>query len=831
MKKNNFFKGITLSFGSLILSSCIDFSTVAIPSAVEIKTDATYQVGFGDVASLMSSFTESFSMSGMLESMSESMGESIQLFDYNAGDDVLSYFIHMPLYELPFDASTYISNMNLDSILGDSSSGLSIDQTISLPASTFNMDNVEVKTGTSGSGETSTEINLTVNLTSTPSTSKVDFSNLSSMGVKKFSFKKAVITLYATLPEGWNPASNISATVTSMSMGQGDTTENKNASKPDDGNPYIFYEQYYWTATDVEPENATFSPQGSLKFTIASGTTINSENPIVIKTSVEIEKLSSVTIDTSNFGYSMEENTTELPSTLLDYVSSITFGQDSTHYKHTSSNDYGTTAGEGRGIKCNVKNTLGTIPITITSKALNLGIESSITENTEATETSWVQYNELSFKEDELKSRKVSSVTTDETTTYYMDLTINMGNYNETDDCYELTLSNLEMGKDYTISLSDVSFVFDWDTMTMNTSSLSQEGSFDMSSFSFGTMLSSTGILSSDDIKNIEFSSMPLYFYMQKPSSESSGGVAALMDDLSFTGKMYIDWANDSSSGQEYIIGNKDNDETITLVKTLTWPTDTSATLTADDIKPYIASGAYSFGGPEKGDFAKVANKYPDTTTMNYSLTPSSSNGASSIVVHSYMLESSGEESSSSDTTISLDIAAIISFNLNIGENGISLDLSSLTSSDSEESSESSTTDLLGRSSVSDYADYATYADAIKSVGVKYQLTNFIMQGTSSLIFTMDDTHSTLDNSSDYSKVVIPVPLKTKEPGSFSITGNDISLIMTHYFNPDISFGLSKGTMYLSRSAILGETSMEVPISLVIDMDGTKSITVWKKSE
>ena len=128
MKKN--FR-ILLALSSVVcLVSCGGLTNPQIPQSVSIATDAQFKANMGTASYDLS---EKFGSDALLKKMQDALGSQVGIYDYNEGNDVLTYMIRYPIYEVPIDIQSYLQNLNLDEILKSSDMGLNFTQEVSIP--------------------------------------------------------------------------------------------------------------------------------------------------------------------------------------------------------------------------------------------------------------------------------------------------------------------------------------------------------------------------------------------------------------------------------------------------------------------------------------------------------------------------------------------------------------------------------------------------------------------------------------------------------------------------------------------------------------------------
>lgn len=122
---------ILLALSSVVcLVSCGGLTNPQIPQSVSIATDAQFKANMGTASYDLS---KNFGSDALLKKMQEALGSQVGIYDYNEGNDVLTYMIRYPVYEVPIDIQSYLQNLNLDEILKSSDMGLNFTQEVSIP--------------------------------------------------------------------------------------------------------------------------------------------------------------------------------------------------------------------------------------------------------------------------------------------------------------------------------------------------------------------------------------------------------------------------------------------------------------------------------------------------------------------------------------------------------------------------------------------------------------------------------------------------------------------------------------------------------------------------
>ena len=122
---------ILLALSSVVcLVSCGELTNPQIPQSVSIATDAQFKANMGTASYDLS---DKFGSDALLKKMQDALGSQVGIYDYNEGNNVLTYMIRYPIYEVPIDIQSYLQNLNLDEILKSSDMGLNFTQEVSIP--------------------------------------------------------------------------------------------------------------------------------------------------------------------------------------------------------------------------------------------------------------------------------------------------------------------------------------------------------------------------------------------------------------------------------------------------------------------------------------------------------------------------------------------------------------------------------------------------------------------------------------------------------------------------------------------------------------------------
>lgn len=582
---------------------------------------------------------------------------------------------------------------------------------------------------------------------------------------------------------------------------------------------------------------------GSVDFEIFGATIDLRSGDLEIGYEASITKLNSVVIDLNSDKYSVikeklnyslptdgSKGSVKLPSEMLNYVKSIGFGElaaDGNHYKHKEDGTLSTEVSEGFGIKARFVNTLplqSDINLTLSSAVFNLtganAIAISIPGNTGDTykEETWKAWPSVDFS------------ALDKTVDHYVDMSLTAAFEND-----ELKLKDVVMGTSYKIGFELESMLYDFDSVVLNISDLAYSGEQSLEGFDLNTMLGEMGI-SEGDIKKLGITSLPVYFYAQRPADDKSA-LGNLLGGIGISGDVSIsyDTTTTSADGIEttetktvnLLEDANGNVKPIHTVKAVKWPASGS---TIDASKcTFTKDGNYSFSFTDanEGGLAQIISSFPSNLKFTYSIGLTNNGGASEITVYSSMIPkvdvSEGSVTTTeSATSLKIDMAAILPLSIKIGSD-ISLDIMEL--ADSEWSTTNAQKDLLNRDDASTYKEYEDYIDSLESFTMSYRMN--VEEFISGIELGLNIT----DEASGLSKNVPVIGSGQKE---MVIKGEEIKRILTTYpFHPSVKLELPANTITIKRSAFIkSDDAAETPkigvnVGLKIKMDGDTPITVW----
>ncbi len=622
---------------------------------------------------------------------------------------------------------------------------------------------------------------------------------------------ESVVTIDASSIDGWT---GITADISEFSV----TGAGLNLTKSDldvGGNTGLLSKKLDFGGKTLTPNGSDLSVSGKTKVTIEDGAVINfgangnSNQSVTVSIVGGISKLASVNIDFTKIGGIPTESnpmelSEEIPAELKKYVTGLDFGyeSDGKYYKRNTEGDPTSEESEGFGLRAKYVNTLpagNNLAISVQSTLFSLDDELTIAGGTSSkTKTECLEHPTVDFSSASKIDFKVSLPNTQ-------------------------ILTNLEMGKSYTISLSDVEFVCDWDRISVNLSSMDAiDLDLDLSSLDIQQMLSSADLpdFVKDFVNSIEFEELPVYFYAQKPDDNSA--LKKVVEGLNINGTVALSYDDkDSNPHNEDLLNNG----SLNFVDPVAWPSgDVTKIKSSDPIASVLNTDSASFNK----DLADIINHKPSNLKVTGNI---SFAGGSSQDVYASTI---AELSSSEPAKIALDVAVVLPLKLKQTKPVI-FEPMKLAYDDWE----TNNMDLLMRENASTYEEYAQYADLIKYVRITSKSMNNVIPNIE-ISADIQDAESGIN--------------KTFAIGSgtstLDFTGEEIRKVMTSYpFHPDIEVTVGRpltdeeeltGTglyaspimLSVSRKAFNSDQkALGADVTLSVTMNGDSSITVWGGKE
>lgn len=775
MKKNSLFKGGKYIFSGVFIfclsvsfCACSLYSNMEVPEKVSVKTDAKFSVAIGE---------KSVDMNDIFgDSLQESISdEKLEVFKYvpDKNDDTLQYLLHSNIYNFDLDIGEMIGNLNMDDMLSGEE-GIKTNEKIKIPEvkspEPMGWDDNPVK-------GTASPINDSKKWKINTSISFDDVKYIKTAIVKN----NASIEIKVAKPAG---TTGVTLELESLTISGAGLNFTKDEFKDVTDSNYLLFKRLSFAELGEGKRTLDFSKgdikiNGIINVKIAAGAKCSG---LSTKIEVDMKEIEKATADFSDL-VKFKNSDSKFPENMLKCVGNVTFGEDGTHYKHEAEGKTTEIKSEGVGIKCEIVNSLpegNDIDITIISQAFNItevdskdwkihsqGNENPKTEN-------WCVFDPIDFS-DKTKFDPKNPPS--------MDFEIKLSDNQE--------LKNLEFGKEYSFSIENPEFVFDWDSAEVKLGALSEEihDENDLSSFSKETLFGDLDGEIGEFIKeNIEFGDdIKAYFYAQKPDSNSGLDIG----EIKLNGTVKMIYTLDGEPRDDDILK-----EGFGLSAPIKWKSNEKKEFTTDLKKTdFIA----------EYDMAKILKSGVENQKLKYDLKIS---GDSETTVYKLALDNLEEGAS---TSISIDAAIVFPLELKI-KKGAKLDV--LKSADFDEDKK----DLFGRESGSneDYADYLDY------ISFKYNLKNNVIKGFDFKI-EIDDRH-TGSEGQEYSGIY---EIVDKDEIKFSTS--DAKKILSKLFMPKIylKFDEEKDTdITISRSGLAGENSFSFSPVVAIKLNGDSPICI-----
>lgn len=568
----------------------------------------------------------------------------------------------------------------------------------------------------------------------------------------------------------------------------------------------------------VDLSGKTITPSVSNKINVSGNIQISLDGvdigyddlPESINTSIKLDvsQFSSVTVDATKVipGGKIEASS-DLPEEVVSYVKSVEFS------KNRTIADGATEDANGFGLKFKYTNTFDSdIPLSINVSPFGYEPSGATLAKRHSDET-------IDLTKDLTWTVKPSD--------NKLEYSVGIG-----DSSGDLVLSNVKLGQDYTLALSDVEFYADWNSVVINKSAISAfsteglKGDFDMSEFNLEKFKEENEALK-DIIDNVEFKEMPMFIYASVPEGGENSLVSKFLSG-GFEGKIYLEEEGSKAynliSGVDGVnVGDIESSAVPVVNEKINWPASDVRLKPSDAIvsnnltlKPLgEAHTGYSIGTDASklltGDYKKLV----------YDVNLKAADG-DEITIYSYELKepASGEEKKNGK--ISLEAAIRLPFTFHVKDGGISYDIKNLMGGDDAENTEPK--DMFGRESASSMEEVAKYSDAIESIGISYKLTNKILPsftGTVKFVAFEGTDH-------EIRKELGFTDGASREIG---FSGSEVKTILTNYpFDPKITLEIPAGDYSISRSSLDIPNPISCDMSVKIKMSG-ESVTVFNMEE
>ena len=775
---------------SLLFFSCGDFSGLAIPESVSIKSGAQYS---GALGQKYFDLTEKLGTQ-MLDEVSQKAKADVYKYVPDPSDASLKYLLHKKLYDVPLNVGEYVDSMNFDSSLN---ADMDFEATITLP--TVSMSQSLPISGDPGSVPI-TLPNLLANVT-------LD------QAIKSAKIKKGSVIVRAT---GSGASFDISAfSLTGVAKDAAGTQAYAASDFAAGGGTGT-----YLIDKKLDLANAYITIPASQ---VAVGGTLAKDDPSetisgtgTLTFSIVVEELSEVVIDMTQYGgfemNSTSANKTKVSADMVKYVKTMDFGQqpatpDGYYYKSDADGIITAAKGKGKGVKFNVVNSFpagNDIAVEIKSSTFGIDSTDGMYVNGENASASDVKIpakgnqskNAISFAE-------FSPIDVTDTTKFgtasspaYINFSVKLSN--------SQTFSNLVMGATYKIAISDSEVLMDWDKVGLKLDSLDPvNGNTDLSDFSIDEMLKE---IDNPEMKklinNSELVSLPVYFLVQKPV----GALADLVSGITFNGKIYLTYTE--ASEPEYIVGSSGAAASLSLCEPMLWPS-----LDKVVTKKFVTEGPdFSF----YKDIAYLLNERATNLKVNYNISVS---GGAVVDLYKARLDSM----SSSDTCdIAVEMAAVLPLHFKT-KNSTTMDLYGLANMDVDDKD-----DLLDRSDVSKTEEYEKIAKSISYFRINYNLINNALGNVAATI-EIDDSHSGEAGAAQYSgiKKTVQVTVGNASDDVVDFSPEEIKSVLTHFFKPKMTMTVAGGQeLKVWRHAVESPTALGISPVITLKLDENSPIDI-----
>ena len=662
---------------------------------------------------------------------------------------------------------------------------------------------------------------------------------------KQIEFDNATVNVRSGNLSGWSGVSINFASADDLKFTGPGLVSGSITSTSSSSSGYLINKTYTAAAT-IRPQAGSVSvyakPTLSLSnATIDFGEDGNSNQSINASVSFSLNTIKEANVDLRELGIQTIQLPTdgssgsiELPDELLKFVNKISFTNNKTD-EHGNSTS---TPRKGFGLKCKVTNTLPAgNDITFNMQILTSGgsgYERSVTipAGSNATERDWTQ-----------KGFDLKFPAYEEGVTKYLDLTA------EIDGAEDFTFHNLVLGNTYNLGISEPEFVYDWDSVSLNLSGAGLNLKDEMPlPFDLSSLMENMAIIG-DEIRKIEVHEFPFYLYARTPSATSA--LESLFGSIGLNGKLYIKFKEGENDKYLNLFGDGEISDTepsgsnITFKSDIPWPTDVNALVVGNESDPnniayYMKPENASVSTDLKNILSLMGGGTATDLNLNYDI---GLQNANNITVYQSMMPTSDTDAA---INMSVDIVTVLSFDFGL-KAPVSADIMSLMDEHYNEPGEDGMyKDLLNRSNISSDSEYQKYINAIKEVGINYQLVNEL--------FINDDAHKMefmvkivdLAEADGYTGLNKVFPLNQgKDKITFS--GTEIQNIMTHRFHPNIVLNLgrplvegetettgylsNKSRLSVSRSGLANRDALSANVIVYVQMNGDEPIQVWGGQE
>ncbi|MDE5897671.1 MAG: hypothetical protein K2H09_00140 [Treponemataceae bacterium] len=505
-------------------------------------------------------------------------------------------------------------------------------------------------------------------------------------------------------------------------------------------------------------ENKAVSLDGTIKVLLSHADITFSDgsedDALIIKAGLTVSRAESVTVALPDLSDKLHtEVSQEFPKDMQDHVESITL--------------------ERAGIKIDYTNTLpegNDISITAASALLNLDKGGTIAAG-KTDQTAEL----VSDSEAVIRLADHSEI----------DFTADLRMPGMTDGKPELTLRNIELGKEYEIS-ADITPVFDWKKVAIKTDGLdSIEGEI-------GTGINLTELFSgltdklgdSDFIDCIALETLPLFVYAAAPKE------LAAFEDISFNGEISVSAGN---SEQTILDGGMNLKDLPPLI-----PDENgmvAARLSPDDASAYK-------------DIAELFNNKDGDLSITYAIQIAGLDASDgSITITREEFDAVADNSGSLSTSVAVVIRLEIPLEVKITHDTY-LDIKALADMDDD--------DLFSRSEETDISNIEEYIDVVEQAKIVYNVGDTFLKysgNSSNMTISLNDSLLTDGGL----KLELPAGRNNSE---MTVQMDDLKTILkTCPFSPDVRLNFPEGTIIVPRDA-----KISIRLGLQVKTNGTVTV-------
>lgn len=760
----------------LLIFSCGNFSNLAIPETVSVKSDAQYT---GALGQKYFDLTERLGRE-MLDEVSQKAKADVYKYVPDASDKMLKYLLHKDLYEVQIDVGKYIDEMDFDASMNAS---MDFSREVQLPEVSASTPSIPLVEGMPFPADIPTVT--------------VDMSTLDN-SVKSATIKSGSISINAS-------ASGATFSIDVFNL-SGITKGDGSAFSASD------FVDGVLDLANAKLDVATI--HSTKKITLSAS--VSKSGTIVgmgqCSCSISVVELKDAVLDMSSYGgFEMNESTsnkTRISSDMVAYVSSMDFGQQEggLYYKSDANGNVTSARGNGKGIKFKAVNSL---PV---GNDLELVIKST-TFGIDSTDGIWINgqekpaavvastgtdaANDISFAEFTEIDVTDTAIFGTKTNPGWIKFSVSLSP--------NQTLKDLRMGTTYKIAISDMEALLDWDRVGLMLDSLDPvDDQSDLSDFSIDEMLKE---IDNAEVKKLidhsALDSLPVYFLVQRPT----GALADLVDGITFDGKIFLSYKDSTSATETVdIVGSGGMPENLEFCNAMAWPSNDEVVT-----KKFETKGTdFSFDT----DIAFVLNDRATDLKVNYNI---SVTGGTAVDLYKARLD----EMSSSDTCeIAVEMAAVLPLKFKTTAD-TSLDIYEMAKLDDLKSK----ADLMDRSDVSKTEDYEKAANSIKYLRLNYNLINSALNGLDAAI-ELDDTH---DGDPKYSgiKKTVNFTANNALDDYIEFDREEIKALLTHFFKPAMTIKIADAqTITVLRDAADSPTSFGINPVVELKLDENSPVNI-----